>query len=84
MSAGAAEQVLNALVGSHSREPFELTSPTAPGVTRTYAAWKVLTDENVDARVWSGVHTRPTDRAGVRLGRQVASYALRHAARLFS
>ncbi|MEV4012448.1 vanadium-dependent haloperoxidase [Nonomuraea angiospora] len=82
--AGAAEQVLTALVGSHSREPFELTSPTAPGVTRTYTAWKVLTDENVNARVWSGIHTRSADQAGVRLGRQVAAYALRHAARLFS
>ncbi|MEV0232790.1 hypothetical protein [Nonomuraea sp. NPDC050786] len=62
----------------------ELTSPTAPGVTRTYTTWKVLTDENVDARVWSGIHTRSADQAGVRLGRQVAAYALRHAARLFS
>ncbi|MFF4624608.1 hypothetical protein [Nonomuraea jabiensis] len=34
--------------------------------------------ENVDARVRSGIHTRSADRAGVTLGRQVASYALRH------
>ncbi|GAA3670608.1 hypothetical protein GCM10022224_038560 [Nonomuraea antimicrobica] len=81
---GAAEQVLTTLVGAHSREPFALTSPTAPGATRTYTTWKVLSDENVDARVWSGIHTRSADRAGVTLGSQVAAHGLRHAARLFS
>ncbi|MET7336621.1 vanadium-dependent haloperoxidase [Nonomuraea sp. NPDC005650] len=81
---GAAEQVLTSLVGAHSREPFTLTSPTAPGATRTYTTWKALTDENVDARVWSGIHTRSADKAGVTLGRQVAAYDLLHAARLFS
>ncbi|MFC4012574.1 vanadium-dependent haloperoxidase [Nonomuraea purpurea] len=81
---GAAEQVLTTLLGPRSREPFELTSPTAPGVTRTYTTWKVLTGENVDARVWSGIHTRSADTAGVTLGRQVAAHTLRHAARLLS
>ncbi|WP_218136202.1 vanadium-dependent haloperoxidase [Nonomuraea jiangxiensis] len=81
---GAAEQVLTSLIGAHSREPFALTSPTAPGVTRTYTTWKVLTDENVGARVWSGIHTRSADKAGATLGRQVAAHTLRHAARLLS
>ncbi|WP_235018165.1 vanadium-dependent haloperoxidase [Thermomonospora echinospora] len=79
---GAAEQILTALVGPRTA-PFSLTSPTAPGVTRTYTDWRTLTQENVDARVWSGIHTRSADTVGVDLGRQVARHTLRHADRLF-
>ncbi|MEV5341341.1 vanadium-dependent haloperoxidase [Streptomyces sp. NPDC052676] len=80
---GAAETVLSALTGPRTA-PFELTSPTAPGVTRTYTAWKQLSDENVDARVWSGIHTRTADEAGLTLGRNVARHTLRHADRLLA
>ncbi|GAB2913151.1 vanadium-dependent haloperoxidase [Streptomyces mayteni] len=76
--AGAAEGVLTALVGPRTA-PFELTSPTAPGVTRTYTAWRQLSVENVDARVFSGIHTRTADVAGVRLGRTVAAHTLENA-----
>lgn len=76
--AGAAETVLTELTGP-TTEPFELTSPTAPGVTRTYDAWSQLTQDNIDARVWSGIHTRTADEAGVRLGADVARHTLRHA-----
>ncbi|MGP3967233.1 vanadium-dependent haloperoxidase [Streptomyces sp. 6N223] len=78
----ASEGVLTGLTGART-EPFELTSPTAPGVTRTYTAWRQLTQEVVDARVWSGIHTRTDDEAGARLGRQVAEHTLRHAEELF-
>ncbi|MFG2331040.1 vanadium-dependent haloperoxidase [Streptomyces sp. NPDC048604] len=80
--AGAAETVLTALVGPRTA-PFELSSPTAPGVTRSYTSWRRLTAENVDARVWSGIHTRSADEAGVDLGGDVARYALAHSGRLF-
>lgn len=75
---GAAEGVLNALAGPHTA-PYELTSPTAPGVTRTYTDWHRLSAENVEARVYSGIHTRSADEAGIRLGKQVAAETLRHA-----
>ncbi|MEU1409162.1 vanadium-dependent haloperoxidase [Streptomyces sp. NPDC005728] len=80
--AGAAETVLTALTGPRTA-PFELTSPTAPGVTRTYTAWRQLSQDNVDARVYSGIHTRSADEAGLVLGKRVAAHALRDAARLF-
>ncbi|REE97023.1 vanadium-dependent haloperoxidase [Thermomonospora umbrina] len=80
--AGAAERVLTALVGPRTA-PFPLTSPTAPGVTRTYTAWRTLAQENVDARVWSGIHSRTADTAGVDLGHRVAEHTLRNADRLF-
>ncbi|MER6997736.1 vanadium-dependent haloperoxidase [Streptomyces sp. NPDC000410] len=75
--ARAAESVLNSLVGPRTA-PYELTSYTAPGVTRTYTDWHRITTENVDARVFSGVHTRSADEAGVKLGKAVAGYVLRH------
>lgn len=80
--AGAAEAVLTALTGPRTA-PFELTSPTAPGVTRTYTAWSQLSQDNLDARVYSGIHTRSADEAGLVLGKQVAGHALHNAERLF-
>ncbi|MDT0309693.1 vanadium-dependent haloperoxidase [Streptomyces sp. DSM 44917] len=79
---GAAEGVLTALVGPRTA-PFELTSPTAPGVTRAYTTWRQMSQENIDARVWSGIHTRAADEAGVELGLDVAAHTLRHAHELF-
>ncbi|MFI0422552.1 vanadium-dependent haloperoxidase [Spongiactinospora sp. 9N601] len=82
--AGAAQQVLTALIGPRSRRPYTIGSPTLPGVTRTYTDWKRPADENIDARVWSGIHTRIADEVGVRLGRDVAAHTLRNAVKLFS
>jgi hypothetical protein len=79
---GAAEQVLTALIGPRSRAPFTIDSPSQPGATRTYTSWKPLSDENVDARVWSGIHTRAADEVGIRLGKAVAAHAIRNAGRL--
>ncbi len=80
---GSAEQVLTTLVGARTAKPYTIGSPTAPGVTRTYSDWHQLTLENVDARVWSGIHTRTADTVGVILGRQVAAYDLSNAYKLF-
>ncbi|GGK03358.1 haloperoxidase [Pilimelia anulata] len=79
---GAAEAVLTALVGEHARAPFSIGSPTQPGAVRTYRAWRTLTDENVDARVFSGIHTRTADIVGAELGRRVGAYAVRNAGAL--
>ena len=79
---GAAEEILSALVGPRTA-PFELTSTTAPGVTRAYTGWHQLTAENVDARIFSGIHTRSADEAGVTLGKKVAAHVLRESGRLF-
>jgi hypothetical protein len=81
--AGAAEEVLTALTGPRATEPYTITSPTAPGATRTYTTWRQPTIDNINARVWSGIHTRSADEAGVQLGRRVAAYDLSLATRLF-
>lgn len=80
--AGAAEAVLTALTGARPNEPVTIGSSTAPGELRTYAEWSQLTAEVVDARVWSGLHTRTADESGVVLGREVAEHDVRMAFRL--
>lgn len=72
----AAQAVLADFVGPHVPAPIALTSPAAPGVTRTYDDWKTITDEVIDARVWEGVHFRFSDEAGVKLGKKVARWDL--------
>ncbi|HEY1177062.1 MAG TPA: vanadium-dependent haloperoxidase, partial [Phytomonospora sp.] len=79
---GAAEGVLTALAGP--ARPYTIGSPTAPGVTRAYTDWATPSRENVDARVWSGIHTRTADEAGIALGKKVARHTLANAGRLFT
>lgn len=81
--AGAAERVLTALAGPRARRPFTLTSPTAPGLSLTYRAWRDLTDDIINARVWTGVHFRFSDERGARLGHTVADYGLKRVDELF-
>ena len=82
--AGAAQQVLTAFLGPDVPAPIPLTSPNDPGVTRTYTTWSTITSEVIDARVWEGVHFRPSDLTGVQVGQQVAGYGLGRLSRLFS
>ena len=74
--AGAAEVVLTRFLGRKAAQPVSATSPFAPGVTHTYESWPQITQENVDARVWGGIHFRSSDETGVEVGRRVAAYAL--------
>jgi hypothetical protein len=78
--AGAAETVLGDIFG---RRPgaFSLTSPAVPGLVRTYGSFSAAADEDVDARVWGGIHWRTSDRVGRALGQRIARYGLRHALR---
>jgi hypothetical protein len=76
--AGAAETVLASVFGAHPG-PFTLRSATAPGVELSYTSFADAAADVVDARVWGGIHWRTSAEVGRRLGRQVASYAVRHA-----
>lgn len=81
--AGATEGSLTAFTGRGPGTRFALTSGTLPGVTRTYTQWSQLTAEMVDARVWSGIHTRTADTAAATVGRQVSAYIVQESDRLF-
>jgi hypothetical protein len=75
--AGAAQQVLSTLVGPRARHPIALTSSTDPGVTHTFTNWSQITQENIDGRVWEGVHFRFSDNVGAQVGGEVADWDLR-------
>jgi hypothetical protein len=74
--AAAAAAVLRALAGPRPARPITVASPADPGLSRTYPDWDQLVQDNVDARVWSGVHFRTTDQVSAQLGRRVADYDL--------
>ncbi|HKG39572.1 MAG TPA: vanadium-dependent haloperoxidase [Conexibacter sp.] len=80
--AGTAEAVLRALIGPRPIKPIAVTSPTAPGVTHTYARWSTPTQETVDGRVWEGVHFRFSDETAVQVGKDVAHHDLPRLRRL--
>jgi hypothetical protein len=80
--AGAAEKTLSFLVGARPVNPISLTSATDPGVTRNYTDWSTITQENVDGRVWEGIHFRFSDLTAAALGRQVAAYDVAHLPRI--
>jgi hypothetical protein len=79
--AGAAEVVLDRLVGRPAA-PVAVTSSADPGSTHVYDAWSQITNENIDGRVWEGIHFRFSDEAGARLGATVARYDLARLGRL--
>jgi hypothetical protein len=74
--AGTAEAALTGLVGPHAPHPIAVVSPTEPGVTHTFTNWPQITQENIDGRVWEGVHYRFTDQTGAKVGRAVAEWDL--------
>jgi hypothetical protein len=76
---GCSEGILKALVGPQAARPF---TSTANGNTRTYTEWEQLSRENLNARVWSGIHFRAADEAGRKLGLDIAAHTIRNADRL--
>jgi hypothetical protein len=71
-------RVLETVFGDN---PGVTLSITLGGFTRRWETFSQGVDEVVDARVYSGIHFRNSDEAGVRLGRQVAQFVMTHALR---
>ncbi|MDP4511482.1 vanadium-dependent haloperoxidase [Nonomuraea turcica] len=74
--AGAAAAVMTRLLGPAPARPVTLASPDAPGFVRTYTSWAQTAEDVINTRVWSGLHFRTSDEAGIRLGEQIAQYDL--------
>jgi hypothetical protein len=72
---GAARRILERTYG---KDGFlvTLTSPTAPNVTLHYTAWKQITDDIDDARIFGGIHFRYDQKGGAQQGWNVGSYIL--------
>ena len=74
---GAARAVLEPTLGKRGHA-ITLSNPTLPGIVLDYTAWKEITDDIDDARVYGGIHFRFDQEAGARQGRQVGRYILRN------
>lgn len=53
-------------------------SSNKTGTTRTYQRLSDALQENINARVWAGIHFRTADTAGATLGKKVARYLHKH------
>ena len=73
---GAARAVLERAFGKHGLA-ITLTN-TQLGLVLNYTAWKQITDDIDDARVYGGIHFRFDQEAGAHQGRQVGKYILRN------
>ena len=73
VSAGAAD-VLSAIYGAGLS--FTLTSPAAPGVTRSFVSFGEAAEEASVSRIYNGNHTRIDEVAGEGLGHRVAAFVL--------
>jgi PAP2 superfamily len=78
---GAASAVLRQVFGT-DQVAFTATSgaPFA-GLTRTFSRLSEAGQENADSRVYAGVHFRSATTNGLKLGRQVARFTVKHALR---
>ena len=76
-AAYAALEVLERLYGPKNHH-IMLTTPTLPAVILQYRAFKQITDDIDDARVYGGIHYRFDQEGGAKLGRQVGVYVYRH------
>jgi membrane-associated phospholipid phosphatase len=61
------------------RQHFGVTSPTLPGVTRSFTSFSATTQEAGLSRIYAGQHTRIDHVAGLALGHDVAGFVLRNA-----
>ncbi|HET6819186.1 MAG TPA: vanadium-dependent haloperoxidase [Candidatus Limnocylindria bacterium] len=76
---------LNAVIGSVTTAAkrlnggvFDLHLVTPTQGERHYTDVVALRQDGVNARVWSGIHFRTSDRVSIQIGRHVAEYVLEH------
>jgi hypothetical protein len=75
-AAGAIVRTLRYFFGT-DKIAFSASSNKS-GTTRTFDRFSDALEENINARVWAGIHFRTADVQGVRLGKRVARYLHKH------
>jgi hypothetical protein len=75
-AAGAIVQTLRHFFGT-DKVAFSASSNKS-GTTRTFDGFSEALEENINARVWAGIHFRTADLQGAILGEKVAKYLQRH------
>lgn len=69
--AGSLGAVLKAEIGSGVVPRLSSTSPTLPGITRSWSSIDAFTQEVINARIYDGVHYRNSGEVGRALGAKV-------------
>lgn len=67
--------VLQAEVGDGTVPTLRTTSPTAPGVTRSWTTFEAFIQEVANARIYDGVHYRTSTEVGTTMGRKIGTMA---------
>ena len=70
----AGADVLAGFFGDH--QSVAITSPSLPGVTRSFNSFSAAAEEAGVSRIYAGVHTRLDHIAGLTLGHDVADFVL--------
>jgi hypothetical protein len=78
---GSLGAVLQAEIGNGPVPRLARTSPSAPGVTRSWASIAEFTQEVANARIYDGVHYRNSTEVGSALGRKVGEMVVAKALR---
>jgi PAP2 superfamily len=78
---GAASVVLRQVFGTDQVEFTATSGVPLPGLIRTFTSFSAAGQENADSRVYAGVHFRSATTNGLKLGRQVGRFTVRHALR---
>ena len=68
--------VMQSVFGTGTLPEFNLTTPTAPGVTHNWTKLDDYIAEPSNARVWSGIHYRFSAEVGADMGRKIAQYTV--------
>jgi hypothetical protein len=71
ITASAVATVLEARFGAGEVRAISMTSPTAPGVTRTWRRIADYVEEVSNARVWGGVHYRTSATVAKQMGADI-------------
>jgi len=78
ITAAAVATVLKSEFGSGPIGPIAMTSPTAPGVTRTWHSIEDYVTDVKNARIWAGVHYRFSTEIGEAMGRKIGHLAVQN------
>jgi len=76
ISAAALAVVLESQFGRGTIPMVTLTSPTAPGVTRSWTRIEDYVQEVKNARIWGGIHYRNSALVGKETGRKIGQLAV--------
>ncbi len=78
---GAVGAVLMAEIGTGPTPTLSTTSPTAPGVVRSWPSIDDFVVEVANARIYDGVHYRNSTEVGTAMGRQIGALTAANALR---